>query len=920
MRFFYSKIHFMLKTELSSYAGRTLKTLELGGRANAQAELSALIRQPFSLAEVIACAVQTPSANTKTVNAVDQTRRHLRHCRQWLMLALFHADVAGQLPVERVCALMTQFAAYATQMALDAAALDISERLGIPLDENNRPQDLIVMAMGKAGADELNVSSDLDIVFIHRANPYPSGDTSKGHPSTEVLEAIAKQTVQILNDPSADGFVFRIDTRLRPFGESGPPITSLSMLESYLVTHGREWERFAWLKASVLATTHFADELLRQDDIQSLHSLLTPFVFRRYLDFQAIDSLRELHALIGQQAQRKRMGQDNAFDVKIGRGGIREIEFIAQLFQIIRGGKLSSLRTKSTVAALQLLAEHQVISSSNVGELIKAYWFWRRTEHMLQYRDDQQTHLLRDDDHETIAQMLGLTPTVFSGEVVRYRIEVAAIFDKLMGDERKSDMAPNTVHSLEHTGSVVNERLNQFRTSRRYLQSTPSTTKQLDLLLASVPSGGTDQEQQAAIRLLDFVEAISGRPNYLALMNRFPAVKERVLRLIGRARWAAQYLAVHPVVLDELLSDQWLESTDLVTWRDRLAKQLISTDTEAALDALREAHHAQVFRLLAQDIEGLLSTEILSDNLSLLADCVVELTLDIAWRHLQSSPSKRILKQVRPDFAVIAYGKLGGKELGYASDLDLVFVFNRTSTIGGISAEQDDLADETYAVLAQRLSSYLSLRTSAGILFEVDTRLRPNGSSGLIAISMNAFEKYQQSKAWIWEHQALTRARFAAGNIELGLQFESQRKLILGQPRDKMTLKQEIVSMREKMLQGHPNKTALFDIKHDRGAMVDIEFIVQYLVLAHSHAHTELLDNAGNIALLNRAAKAGLIPLNLAQATGNAYRAYRQLQHSLRLNDSSEGSNACRVEHSVCTVHVSAVMDLWSYTLGAASH
>jgi [glutamine synthetase] adenylyltransferase / [glutamine synthetase]-adenylyl-L-tyrosine phosphorylase len=906
----------MLKTELSPFAERTLKSLELGGRANVSTELSALIQQPFSLQDVIACVVETPRLNTTNAITPDQARLHLRRCRQWLMLALFHADVAGLLPVERVCTLMTQFATYSTQMALDAASHSVSERLGIPVDEDNRPQDLIVMAMGKAGADELNVSSDLDIVFLHRANPYPVGETSKGHASTQVLEAIAKQTVQILNDPSADGFVFRIDTRLRPFGESGPPITSLTMLENYLVTHGREWERFAWLKASLLATTRFANDSLRQDDIQSIQSLLTPFVFRRYLDFQAIDSLRELHALIIQEAQKKLIGQDNAFDVKIGRGGIREIEFIAQLFQIIRGGKLIALRTKSTVAALHQLAEHQVISFATVKELTKAYWFWRRTEHMLQYRDDQQTHLLRDEDHAVVARMMGLAPALFSSEVARYRIEVAATFDKLMGDEPQSEAAPSLAQAPELVGSVVNERLNQFRASRRYLQATPSTKKQLDLLLASISCGGTDQDQQAAIRLLDFVEAISGRPNYLALMNRFSAVKARVLKLIGQARWAAQYLAVHPVVLDELLSDQWLERTDLKAWRDRLSIQLINTDTEAALDVLREAHHAQVFRLLAQDIEGLLSTEVLSDNLSLLADYALALTLEIAWRHLQGSTSKRILKQEHPDFAVIAYGKLGGKELGYASDLDLVFVFNRSNSATAACSGQDDLADETYAVLAQRLSAYLSLRTSAGILFDVDTRLRPNGSSGLIAISMAAFEKYQQTKAWIWEHQALSRARFAAGNADIGFQFEVHRKSILGQKRNEATLKQEIVSMREKMLLGHPNKTALFDIKHDRGAMVDIEFIVQYLVLAHGHAHPELLDNVGNIALLNRAAQAGLIPTSLAHANANAYRAFRQLQHSLRLNDTSEGGNACRVERSVCHEHISAVTDLWSYTLG----
>jgi [glutamine synthetase] adenylyltransferase / [glutamine synthetase]-adenylyl-L-tyrosine phosphorylase len=897
------------KLGLSPFAGRTLESLERLGDAGAKARLAELCSVSLTFDRIFLAATASldacpqPDSNRQTLYASAMFR--LRFFRKWMILALFYSDVAGTTDVARVCSIMSEFAQWTCRQALAAVSPEVIGRFGVPIDENGVPQDLYIIAMGKAGASELNVSSDLDIVFLHRSNPYPKGDTEKGHSSSEVLEKIAKQATLLLNDINEYGFVFRIDTRLRPFGESGPLICSLAMLENYLVSHGREWERLAWLKAKCIAHTDFAQEANRTQDLKSLNAMLTPFIFRRYLDFQSIDALRDLHAKIRTQADGKL--RSNSYNVKLGRGGIREIEFIAQLFQVIRGGREPELRNPATVSTLRQLADKKILSATQVAVLIDAYWFWRRTEHMLQYREDQQTHSLEEVAYQHIAQMLNIRIEEFQQKVLQYQDEVANIFDGVMGDRTQDknapeiDVAPN---------QLLTERIQTLKASRRYRQTTASTAELIDELISLVLQSATSKQVTGELRLLALIESLIGRPGYLTLLLRFPEVRSRVVRLIGKATWAFDYLNTHPIVLDELLSDEWLLPVNYESWFNQLSPKLndksLVSDTERKLDVLREAHHAQVFKLLAQDIEGLITTETLSDHLSLLADKTVELTLGVAWSHIQTSSSKRMLRRDTPKFAVIAYGKLGGKELGYASDLDLVYLFDKTDDV-------DDQAEETYAVLGQRLSGFLSMRTSAGQLFDVDTRLRPNGGSGLIAVSISAFEKYQNSAAWTWEHQAISRARFVAGDAQLGAQFETIRRKVLSCKPDATKLKNDIAKMRQKMLDGHPNKSDLFDIKHDRGAMVDIEFMVQYLVLGHAFECEELFQNAGNIALLKIAAKAKLIPENLANECANAYRTFRQRQHAIRLNDSSSGAAPCRVSIADFEPERTSVLGLWEW-------
>lgn len=872
--------------------------------------------------------------------------RALRQVRSLLMMTLIERDVRGEATLEEVCGAMTGFADLATSVAMRSAAAELAERHGPPCDASGEPQDLLTVGMGKAGGFELNVSSDLDVIFVFREEGETRG---RQDAAGEILQAsrlatsdfmhrLARRTVNLLAENTEHGFVFRVDTRLRPNGDSGPLVVSHSMLEQYFYAQGREWERFAWLKGRVIADSGLAGADARQRDEDGMASIVRPFVFRRYLDFKAFAALRDLHAMIRAEVAKKDARHEGSLDVKLGRGGIREIEFIAQLFQIVRGGRDPGLRDRSTLATLATLAQRGLIGATDAQTLARAYRLLRRTEHALQYVDDAQTHRLPagDDDRARIAAMIGLAPAAFAERLALHTAEVQRIFDDLLngtagaaGDGDPVDDSRARPDAAGHSATAavadapggdrppgdageppdawadglpesVARRLTGLREGSRY-RAARSETRQaieqvLDAAIARKPG------EAGLNRLIDLLEAVSGRGAYVALLAQFPQALGRVLRMLDQAKWCAEYLTRHPIVLDELLDGQLLEPVDYAAWGRQLEQMLADAtlngapDVERQMDIVREAHHAQVFRLLAQDLEGRHTVERLADLLSELADRVLDLAIRLTWSQA------RLRIGDTPRFAAIAYGKLGGKELGYASDLDLVFLFD----------DPHERAQEAYAQLARKLSGWLSTRTAAGLLFEVDTRLRPNGDAGLLATSLDAFTRYQNESAWVWEHQALTRARFAAGDRELGARFESTRRAILARERDPVSLRTEIAAMRRKMLDGHPNRSELFDLKHDRGGMVDIEFIVQYLVLAHSHRLAQLLDNAGNIALLHRAGAAGLIEPDLAQRVADAYRDYRQIQHRMRLND----LDYARIDPARLASEREAVLALWDTLLG----
>src|SRR5438445_2323953 len=778
-------------------------------------------------------------------------KRHLRHLRQRVVLRVMARDLSRRANLDEVCGAMS-----------DLAELEISTALRWLGAEG-----LVVVGMGKLGGRELNVSSDIDLVFL-----YPGALDQQ-----ERYETAGRKLIRLLAELTEDGFAFRVDMRLRPFGDAGPLACSFDSLETYLIAHGREWERYAWLKARPLTGSHHA-ELMR---------MVQPFVFRKYLDYATLGAMRRLHAEVRREVARREL----ADHVKLGPGGIREIEFVAQALQLVRGGRDPALTVRPTLEVLSVLSKKNLLPEQAARELADAYVLLRNVEHRLQYLDDAQRHDLPADeeDRARLAKMSGFASwEAFSARLQSVRDAVSRHFDSVFA-ERDAPAAAWPEHP----------RLDALRSSQRYAALPADSRRRLDALVPALAkaAAATADPQATLARGVDLVEAIASRAAYLALLAENPHALERVTRIIGASSWAAEFVTRHPLLLDELLDDRLLYAPpDLDALARELRSQLAAHqgDTERRMNLLREMHQAQVFRLLAQDLAGRLSVERLADHLSALADLVLETSLEQAWsdlrgRHLEGAPR----------FAVISYGKLGGKELGYASDLDIIFLYD----------DAHEQAPETYARLAQRFNHWLTSRTSAGVLFDTDLRLRPSGAAGLLVSPIEAFARYQEHDAWVWEHQALSRARFSAGDKRVGQVFESIRERILRRSREPALLAKEILPMREKMHAAHPNKSGLFDIKHDTGGMIDIEFTVQYLVLAHSHEFPSLTKNLGNIALLGMAAELGLLPKELAERSRVAYREYRRIQHALRLN----GARYARVPHAQAAAHVAAVRELWQH-------
>jgi glutamate-ammonia-ligase adenylyltransferase len=834
----------------------------------------------------------------------DTLKAALRRLKQRAYVRICVRDLAGNAPLAEVTEAMTLIAETAVTNATKVLHEGLATRYGEPRNERGDAQRLSVVGMGKLGGRELNVSSDIDLIFVYPEDGETDGERSISN--FEFFGRLGKLLIAAISEMTNDGQVFRVDMRLRPNGDSGPLVCSFDMLENYFFTQGREWERYAWIKARPLTGE-------RHDELEAIRR---PFVFRKYLDFGTINAMRDLHAQIRREVAKK----DMADNVKLGPGGIREIEFIAQVFQLIRGGRDLSLQIKPTLQVLKLLAEKSQLSRDAEVELATAYDFLRRLEHRLQYLDDAQTHKLpqKAKDRELVAEAMGFTSfEALAMELDDHRQNVSRHFDAVFadpnadnhkldgiwnhgGDESQSSRHAELAAMGFHDAAAACTRLSAIRAGSRYQQLSDSARGRFDALVPRlIEAASALPDADAALsRGLDLLEAISRRAAYLALLQQYPQSLTKVAQIVGSSAWAANYLNRHPVLLDELLDPRLLEEAhDWTTFRAQLAQTLdeVEPDTERQMDLLREAHHAQVFRLLTQDLSGLLTVEKLADHLSELADIIVDRALILAWRKLAT----RHLES--PRFAVISYGKLGGKELGYASDLDIVYVFD----------DPAPEAAEIYSRLSTRLNTWLSAQTSAGQLFETDLRLRPNGDSGLVVSSMDAFRKYQFESAWLWEHQALTRARFTAGDPAVGAAFEAIRCEVLRQQRDLGKLRDEVLAMRQKMVDAHgttgDERTTVFDLKHDPGGLVDVEFLVQYLVLGHAWQYCELTENKGNIALLAMAAARKLIPADLADAVRDAYRDYRRMQHALRLNNQES-----RVDPALVADKIAAVRGLWN--------
>ena len=868
----------------SRYAQRVLNA-----EPDLRADLEASRHQAYSREEMLAYLA------SQLADAPDNLNSALRALRKRVMLRLIVRDLCGAADLSEVMHTISALAEVAIETALRHLDAALRATWGTPIgEESGAAQSLIVVAMGKLGGGELNVSSDIDLIYVYPEDGHTDHATPRSN--HEYFSRLGQKLSAALSEITAEGYVFRVDLRLRPYGESGPLVSSFAMLEQYFITQGREWERYAWIKARALS-----------GDAQGLIQRMRPFVYRKYLDFGAIASMRELHA----QVRREVLRRDLADNIKLGPGGIREIEFLAQVFQLIRGGKEAALQARPTRAILNLLGARQLLPATTVSELQTAYEFLRRLEHRLQYLDDAQTQTLpnNETDQALIAQAMGHAEwEAFLQDLNQHRNAVDRHFQDIFAASSdipdiasawnlEGEAAEAALYVLAYdTPEQAAHLLLALKQSRRYAALPAHSRARLDALMPRVITEAA-QHGDALLtltRILALIEAISQRESYLALLAEYPETLSHVARLCAASPWAADYLKQHPLLLDELLDRRTLlQGSDWPTLTENLRRALDDfPDTERQMDTLRHFKHAQTFHLLAQDLEGLLALETLSDELSALAEIILREVLRLAW---DSLPRKH---REAPRFAIIAYGKLGGKELGYASDLDMVMLYD----------DDDTAAPENYARLAQRINTWLTTLTPAGVLYETDLRLRPDGAAGLLVSSRAAFEHYQREKAWVWEHQALTRARFVAGDTALGEQFEAIRRGIICMRRDPRKLAAEVLAMRQKMRDAHPNHSDSFDLKHDPGGIIDVEFIVQYLVLAHAADYPALADNVGNLALLARAADAGLIAIENANAVRAAYREFRTQQHRIRL----QGESRARIMEDAVARHRDAVLGLWA--------
>lgn len=865
-------------------------------------------------------------------DAIDVTAQHhalpaaLRICRQALMCRLIQLDVGEQAPVDEITCAISSFAEVACEAASAHAQAELSEVFGRPA----RP--LLVAGMGKLGAAELNVSSDIDLVYLYETD----GDVgSISH--HEWYSRAARRTSQILEAADEFGFVFRVDTRLRPNGDEGPSVCSLDMLEQYLAAQGRPWERFAWMRARLLGD-------VPPDVLRDWQAVVQPFVYRKYSDFGMLESLRALHAQIRTDA-RARAARNPAMgrDVKRSRGGIRELEFFVQLLQLVRGGVAPELRERHTRRAIHLLCQHGLIEAPLATGLDTAYTFLRRLENRVQYLDDAQTHVLPADDAdlERIAQSMALqTSCELLCQFDEHREIVANAFDSVLTTLGAGKQAKTGCTACGKAGGAsaqgtqdeadLDRRLRAMTSGMEDSDRRESLLRQLTAVtqslqvrqLAPVHRSRLDRVllhsleftlERGALRALgewlDWLMAHAGRTNYLAFFDEHPQAVERLLRLFDACNFAARYVRRFPGVVDELVAPQAAERFDPQAYRDALTARLLAVehaypgDVEGLLDAVRRAYQLEVFRLVMRDIEQHPAVEAVSDDLSALADMTLAVVLDACWRN---QPARH---RGSPRLALIGYGKLGSKELGYASDLDLVMIHD------------DDHPDAIaiYTAFVRKLIHWLTVPTGAGKLFEIDTRLRPNGNAGLLVTSFTAFEEYQRGRggntAWTWEHQALTKGRFVAGDVAIGTAFERVRREVLATPRDVQALREEVIAMRKRIADAHPPESGQFDLKHDRGGLVDAEFAVQFWVLAHGGADAALLANTGTIALMAAAARAGLVSMDEAQAAQAAYRELRAEQHRLKL----QGAEFARVSAGQFEPQRDAIARLWQAALEASA-
>ena len=824
----------------------------------------------------------------------------LRRRRNVELARLAWRDLAGWSTFEASVRDLSTLADAMIDAAVRHAMEVLEPRFGRPVDGNGKPGELLVLGMGKLGGRELNFSSDIDLVFL-----YPDGLTLTGPRDIEVedyFRRIVQSLIRLLDQVTEDGFVFRVDTRLRPFGSSGPLVVSVPALESYLARHGRDWERYAYVKARLIKGRDYRSELFDE--------ILSPFVYRRYIDFGVFEALREMKNSFRQRVERK----DIAHNIKLGPGGIREIEFIAQTFQILRGGPEPLLRVRSLLSVLARLAGHAGYDEASTRSLGEDYRFLRTVENRLQAMDDRQTHEMPSDPElrERLAYALGEPGwSALEARVQRHRAHVQTEFDRLTwaADSEAEQGAGSAAikaaweadtleDSLEHAppggDPAVLKLLHEFRRSGLYRRmDEPGRQRLADVVADLVPRLDADPHPARTLgRLLPVLRAVCRRSAYLALLKENPAALERLLNLASSSALLSRQIAEYPLLLDELLDARLFESPptrlELAALMAEQVRKVDPEDMEAALEAMRQFQRAAMFRIAVADRFGHLPLMKVSDRLTDAAEILLDFALDTASRELVSRHGAPMHGEPprASGMSIVGYGKLGGLELGYGSDLDLVFIHDCSGPNQETNGAKPLDNARFFARLVQRLVHVLSVQTGAGRLYEIDTRLRPDGGAGLLVTSLGSFHRYQRKHAWTWEHQALLRSRAVAGSAAVGEAFERERRDVLVNHVDRSRLKSEVAAMRKRMRRELSRSDSdSFDLKQDAGGLADIEFLVDYWVLANAREYPELVEFPDNVRQLEALEKTGLVDAGRCRALTEGYLELRQRTHVLALDD-----------------------------------
>ncbi|WP_408599569.1 bifunctional [glutamate--ammonia ligase]-adenylyl-L-tyrosine phosphorylase/[glutamate--ammonia-ligase] adenylyltransferase [Pseudomonas sp. PLMAX] len=845
----------------------------------------------------------------------DQLGRALRRQRARHQVRIIWRDLTRQADLIQTCRDLSDMADASIDQAYQWLYARHCQQFGVPTGRRSgEPQQMVVLGMGKLGAVELNLSSDIDLIFA-----YPEGGETVGVKRSldnqEFFIRLGQRLIKALDPMTVDGFVFRVDMRLRPYGSSGALVLNFNALEQYYQDQGRDWERYAMIKSRVVAGDQVAGAQLQE--------MLRPFVYRRYLDFSAIEALRTMKQLIQQEVRRKGM----ADNIKLGSGGIREVEFIAQAFQLIHGGRDLSLQQRPLLKVLSTLEGQGYLPPAVISELREGYEFLRYTEHAIQAIADRQTQMLPDgvQDQARIAFMLGFADwSAFHEQLMYWRGRVAWHFGQVIADPDEEQGAESEVvvggewlplweeaqdeeaacRQLQEGGfldaSKALKALANLRGSPQLRAMQRLGRERLDAFIPRLLAQAVEHANPDLVleRVLPLVEAVARRSAYLVLLTENPGALRRLLTLCAASPWIAEQITRFPLLLDELLNEGRLFKPPLAPelaaeLRERLTR-IPEDDLEQQMEALRHFKLAHRLRVAASEIAGSLPLMKVSDYLTWLAEAILEQVLALAWRQTVAkygTPLRTDGTLCDPGFIIVGYGKVGGLELGHGSDLDLVFIHD-----GDPQAETDGPKSidgaQFFTRLGQRIIHLLTAQTNSGQLYEVDMRLRPSGASGLLVSSLGAFARYQENEAWTWEHQALVRARVLVGSEDVGRAFEQVRAAILGKARDLPTLRQEVSEMRAKMRDNLGSKstaagtganafeaTAPFDLKQDAGGIVDIEFMVQYAALAWSETHPPLLRWTDNIRILEELEKAGLMPVEDASLLREAYKAYRSAAH-----------------------------------------